>query len=339
METANNYQFKTQNNAIIKLINKCNDINALKYVHSLWKRELIQSTKTSIDISVQTAFIKAFGIHSDIHTVWDIFNSLNNDNIDSVCVNTILQALISNNCNEHAIALYNKHTILMDNISHNLIITAHNKCENNKLLLPNNIMSCDDIRIQTNLIEYYGNSNDIKSALNIYESIHTKDIACVCAMMKAYLNNGKSERVLSLYNEMNSELKKDNICHLLAIKACTNMRNQHFFDEYIDININYENENNKICNALIEMYSVFGNIEKSQNMYYKLMDSKNGINKKQKNISANVLMKAYLNNKLYSNVLSLYDSMDKECKDNISHIYAIDACKHSLVYKKGVNIH
>eukprot|EP01084_Bolivina_argentea_P049566 91150_1 len=48
-----NYILTTQNNAIIKLISKCNDIKSLKYVHSMLNDKLIQSSKSSSDIYIE----------------------------------------------------------------------------------------------------------------------------------------------------------------------------------------------------------------------------------------------------------------------------------------------
>eukprot|EP01084_Bolivina_argentea_P317251 550041_1 len=90
--------------------------------------------------------------------------------------------------------------------------------------------------IQSILINLYSiNSDDMNTALNIFNSIHTNktDIVIITSMMKAYINNGFYKEALQLYDEyysnstlytINNNKKDKPIAHLLALKACTNLK-------------------------------------------------------------------------------------------------------------------
>eukprot|EP01083_Nonionella_stella_P212062 766185_1 len=87
------YTLKTQNNLIIKLITKCDNLSSLQYVHSIFNKKWVESTrKDTRDISVETAFIKAFGHYNDTQTAHSIFHSLPHK--DTICINVMLQIIV-----------------------------------------------------------------------------------------------------------------------------------------------------------------------------------------------------------------------------------------------------
>ena len=102
---------------------------------------------------------------------------------------------------------------------HNDIMMDRNK---------NNILN--NIKIQSTLINMYGKCNDIENAEIIWNNMDksNKNLFVYGSMMNAYTNNVKHKKynlsALRLYDEISIYLKADNTMHLLAFKACGNIK-------------------------------------------------------------------------------------------------------------------
>ncbi len=79
------------------------------------------------------------------------------------------------------------------------------KLVNSKICIDSNNINNYDIKLITTLIDFYGKNGDISYALNIYNNIkeNRKDIACVGAMMKFFIDNCQNEEAISLYEQYN----------------------------------------------------------------------------------------------------------------------------------------
>ena len=197
-----------------------------------------------------------------------VFDSIPMDQIDEVIIGGMMKAFINNNCNYDAIDLYfgYQELILTNDIAHMLAIKACTNAgdfQQGRLIHENikNLISEDKYTMQLNntLIDFYGAFGDIDAAQKIFDSIsdHKKDIVSMGTMMKCYMNNNHHTDALVLY-ESYPDLIND-VCHMLAIKACTNLRNYRKGREIHDF---LRNEGIKqsiqFQNTLIDFYGSFG---------------------------------------------------------------------------------
>ncbi len=201
----------------IKTCNNLKDFNKGKQIHL----NIINKLNTKqISIQILNVLIDFYGDFGYINEAKQIFNSINENQKDSVSLNTIMNVLIKSNNELDALDLYNKYKYLNNNTSNMLAIKG---CINindfvggNKIIneMKNNI---NGLELQSILIDFYGHFGEINKALNIFNNCKPNNII-VNTMMKALINDENSIKTLELYNKYESI--SDNISHLTAIKAC-----------------------------------------------------------------------------------------------------------------------
>eukprot|EP01084_Bolivina_argentea_P084318 152528_1 len=312
-----------------KLILKCGqqkDINVLKYIHHLMKRNIIETKKRILGNN--TTLITAYGICECISDALNVFNSISDNKKDIVIIGAMMKVLLDSNYNEQVLELYDKYQSmhLHNHITHILgIKAAINVNDFEKGLEIKNNISDDDyknIRIQTTLIDFYGHFNDTINALNLFKCIDDKQLNAVCigSIMKALIDNGLNERALEIYDKY-TEIN-NNVNHLLAIKAAGNDNNFEkgiLIHENIDLCENNNNYDTMLLSVLIDFYGKFGKINEAEKLFNILDD-------KHKNIGLiDCMMTVYINNGGNKQALYLYDKC-KEFHDDISHVLALKAC-------------
>ena len=244
-----------------------------------------------------------------------------------------MKVFINNDHGRNALDLYHQliSLCLDDDICHVLAIKA---CANSHDLemgediirsLPRN----RSVQLQSVMIEMYGNCKSIEDAENVYNSIgdDIKNMICSNAMIKAYINNGCNQKALDLYDT----ISKDNVSHLLGIKACINTGN---FSKGRSIHsaINVKTADSQIKTVLIELYGHFGAVGDAENIFNSIDDRKMNI------ICIGAMMKVYVNNGDSKQALKLYDRFSS-LNNDVTHLLAVKACIESRNYDKGKHIH
>ena len=199
------------------------------------------------------------------------------------------------------------------------------------------------IRLKTTLINCYGNNKQLVRAMDIYNSIpeHTKDIVCIGAMMKAYIDNEHNLDAIQLYDTIDdmTRLNKDEICHCLAIKACANVGDS-MKDKGTQIAAKIVQDGYdsiQIKNTLMDFYGHCGEIEKAK----KVFDSIDDIQKD--TVSVNSMMNVYFMNNMNEECVGLFqrfNDTDFRLKwDNISFTTVLIACTNLSWFDVGRDIH
>ncbi len=220
---------------IAKLLNKINPtISQLKYIETLIDKNIISESKY-IQM-IQSALITNYDKHKNIQYALHVFICI--ENINSYSLNSMLTAMINNGNNKQALDLYNYYEmrISIDNITHYMALKAcinlgdfeTRKSIHKKLKFSEN--NKHEIKMKTQLIDFYGIFNDISNAIDIFESVNRNeiDIVCIDANVKVFVNNGLYNETIELFDEMDikyGNIIKDSTCYVLAIKACANIAN------------------------------------------------------------------------------------------------------------------
>ena len=287
-------------------------------------------------VNLKTALIDFYFKCDDIDNARLIFNAMNKKSTRST--NAMIKGYLHIGQNEKALQLYQKmESKDKDQVSHLFAIKA---CINSGDFVKGkhiheNINCLDGIAINNALIEFYGHFDDISTAKQIFESLPNIDkVYCVGPMMAMYINHDKEEQALEMYDKFKCD--SENVPHVLAIKACTK-KLYHDKGKNIHKNISKNNYCLELQNALINFYGDCQDIEQAINVFNCIPCSNKDI------VSISCMMKAFINNGMQQNALTLYDSMDNKYKniykDDIIHTLAIKACADIGDLEKGKEIH
>ena len=190
-----------------------------------------------------------------------------------------------------------------------------------------------DIFTQTTLIHLYGHFGDMENAEMIFNTLPTDSLTpvTIAAMMKILSDNGCDDKALNLYDRFRN--KTDDVVDLLAIKACTNLKDYGKGYEIIRSLSNTSNTSNTnaLLNTMIDFYGACGDINNAIKIFESISITKRQID------TTNAMIKAYANNNMNDDALKLFDKITKP--DDISILLAIKACTNLRDWEKGKEIH
>eukprot|EP01084_Bolivina_argentea_P312623 541245_1 len=314
-----------------QIIFRCNDFHSLKQIHSSIDSAIIQT-----DEYINATLITCYGKYSNVRQAFNIYNCIKHK--DAKIVKAMMLILIQHNQIDKALSIYNKFNDFSDDSLNIIAIKAYS--QTNQFSHAKNIIYKSKMKMNHNhmpsktvLIDFYGKTGDINNALQIFSNIHSKqmNVFIIGSMMKAYNNNGYYKQSLQIYNKY--EKLQNDLCHLLAIKACLYTNN---FKKGTKIHSKIELERTRfqieISTALIEFYGHFNEVDCAYNIFQLLH------HKKRSDVVINTMMTALISNNFYQKALVLYD----ECKSNnndILHLLALQTCINSDMYEHGKIIH
>ena len=331
---------RIHNGQIAKILSKCSSATVchLRYLEDLMAANVIDR-----DEFILCTLIKKYGDLNDIRSALNIFDSLNANKWNKITINLLLTAMLRNGYNAEAIDLYwrvRAKERLTDEVSHCLAIRA---CANSKnyqmgrrIHFELNLCEGVSIKLRTQLIDFYGLFEDVESAKHIFDSIDegSRDVVCIGAMLKVFVNNGFFEEVLSLYDCIDSlpNISKDAGIYVLAIKACASLKKiKRAEDIFREIPL-FLRRNVNVTTSMIDCYGHCAQIEKAQGLF-----DWNRAQNEENIVCVNSMMTALMNNARYADALSLYEDA-KVPKTETSHVLALSACSKCNEYEKGKKI-
>eukprot|EP01083_Nonionella_stella_P007269 21009_1 len=339
--TRDGYTLSTHDSFITKLIAQCTTIDDVGRIDWLVTNNWIECGRNEY---IQTALINAYGTHKRIADAERIFASIPDETVDVFCVGSMMKAYLNNAHYEEALHLYSKHSTLHDNICHCLALKACSKAHEygaGKEIYSH--IKSPNIQIKTAMIDLHAAAHDMDSAMDVFTACATSNevnIVTVNAMMTGYINNALYEQALELYDKIhlfaNCNLKKNEISHHLALRACSNSNDSRLFGKGRQIHSDIGNTTNcapRLATALIEMYGSFGDMSRALDVYAAMSDEN-----KCDLITLGILMTAYTKNAFYAECLETFDAFSST-RDGTIYNLAIKACSHLLHYEKGREIH
>lgn len=300
-----------------------------------------------LSIELETTLMKFYSQFNDLSMCQSVFDGIPDSEKNVISVNCMIQSCVDNDWIEYGLQLFDQYySILINNpISHILALNAciktnnfdkgkdiHSKTKISKYL-DNNVM------LKTHLIEFYGYFGDIDSSNQIFDDIpdELRDVICISAMMKCFVNNHYNNEALDLYYKYH--FLQNDISHLLAIKACSKLENQDKGNEIINsIKHNQANWSNELRITIVDFY---GHFAYQDNASYDAFNIFNSIPDQEKKIDAiNVMMNVYCNCDQNMQCIELFKSIPIECKpDIITYNTVIKACTQGNYIEIGKKIH
>ena len=157
------YQEITDNDDVshltaIKACVNTKDITKLTQIHD--------KVKDTENLSILTALIDFYGVVGDVDAAKHIFDSIDVDERNTVCINVMLKVLVKNDMNKEVLELYDTNENLQDDISHLSALMACRNLENQEKGqdIHRKILKLDkyvSIEVENVLIEFYGHFGNI----------------------------------------------------------------------------------------------------------------------------------------------------------------------------------
>ena len=326
-----NYTNDRSHNMALKACINLNDMPKAKYIVSKIKHK-------DNNVQIKNTLIDLYGHCGNIKAAQSAYNSIPTHRRDIISKNALCTAYLKNNFASDALSIYDDDSdgLIKDDISH---ICAFKACiQTNNLQKGKDIHSqiisthYHSVELRTTLIEFYAHFGHVSMMETIFHSIqNNKNSQCIGAMMKAYSLNECDEKALQIYGEC-VHLRND-IIHLLAIKACINC-NDFERGKLIHLKIADECSGNvQIQNILIDFYGQFGDILSAEKIFRDMDVGRRDI------YSFNSMMNAYFDCSEYSKCIALFNGMnDQAIPDAISYAIALKACVESTAYHIGFEI-
>eukprot|EP01083_Nonionella_stella_P050996 135444_1 len=299
---------------------------------------IIDLTKRNTFIA--TAWIDFYGHFGEMQSAFHVFQNIKQKN--AICCNSIMKTCITNGLCNDALSIYDTFDTLRNDTTHLLAIQAcihTNEMHKGKQIIEQSMNKKHSVELRNCVISFYGHFKDIDKALQVFKQMNDDDVkqcSTINNMMQVLLHNGYETRALELYHNYRNTLT-NNISHILAIQACTNINNSRGYQYGKEIHEQLallEQMNDiKIKTTLIGFYGHFNNIQSAEIIFH-------GIDKSQRNKAiANCMMQNYIENEYNDKALRLYRESARDCNvDGISHSLALKACCNMKRFEEGNRI-
>ena len=275
------------------------------------------------EIELKTTMMNYYGITNNIEETNKIFNGIKNKNV--IVYNSIMKAYTNNDMNEEALNIFFDKRIqhIRTSVSYNIALNASIALKDMKRcqIIYEQIKSkgFKDLELMPTVMHYLSTINDIQSCKNIFDEIKNKNIIVYNSMLQAYFYNEMYQEFFELFFSKDLQNIKTIATYIIGLNACINVN--HKDNGYIIYNqVCNEHFDDVVLNTtLINLFGNFEDMEKVKIIF-------DGI--KDKNIvTYNSMLKAYLHNELYREVLNLFFSEEMtDIRDSISCVYGINAC-------------
>ena len=203
-----------------------------------------------------------------------------------------------------------------------------------------------NVHLQSALINLYGEHSDIDTAVGIFNQIppSKRDAVIITSMMSAHIHCGQHREALDLYADYpdididGRPQKRKPIGHLLALKACSNLKD---LDRGQQIHSLLREQaliqNEHIKTELIHFYGHCGDIESAENVFYsEPTPTRHSV------ICIGSMLTAYNVHRQYADTLNLFQSTLRcrpEIKRNDTALsQALKACTATMDIRRGHEI-
>ena len=332
----------------LQAINSCIKINNFKKGQEIIYKNKLKNNNYCKNIKIKTALIDFYGQFGDLDSSLKIYKNILI--INAMCINSMMTAFINNKQYKNALDLYCKETNkeILNDTSHllaiKICIDTNNQKKWNEIksnIINNNQQS---IKLNNSLIDCYGYFGDIDNSIKIFNSLKIKDTVSINSIMTVLNNNNMNKITLEIYNKY--KLLQDDISHVLAIKACNNLKDyekgKKIHSDIILLNNDINKNNNHLKSALIDLYGNCQQIDISLNIFNSIPINDLNI------ICINCMMEAYYKNNKYLQCIQLYKNIKKMkiknknlIPDSVCYAILFKACTHGSyiqfaqkIYKK-----
>lgn len=320
-------------------------LDACSSLSDLRKGHLIHSTIVDCgydhDVVLDTALVNMYGKCGNLSCAIKTFHCMQQR--DVVAWNAMILACSDNHNSHKALQLYDQmHSsgVLPTKITYLCVIDACN-C-NAYLDKAHKIHTAaieqgfeQDVAVGTALTKMYGKCRSLQSARAVFSHTPQRTILSWNTMITACTENGDGKAALKLFHQMQLDgVVPDKISFACILDACTASLSLEDGKQIHALICNCKlDEDEVICNALINMYGNCGSLPDARKVFDKLQ-CKNLI-------SWTAMMTAFARNGHGHDALDLFEKMKVHGvePDMITFLSALDACVCALALKVGTTIH
>ncbi|XP_031501869.1 putative pentatricopeptide repeat-containing protein At3g18840 [Nymphaea colorata] len=186
----------------------------------------------------------------------------------------------------------------------------------------------------TSLIVGHANRGNLYEASRVFDLLPEKNTVAWTALITGHLRLQQSDIALSLFREFQKKeaTKTDELILISGLGACAlQAAFEHGKQIHSYIIRKHIQVNEKIGNALLDMYSKCGNIRYAEEIFRKVMN--------RDLVLYNSMIAGYANHGREMDAINLFEEMIQEGKkpDEISFIAIFSACRHAGLVVEGEN--
>ena len=265
-------------------IQACIQMNDFKKGQRIFDTVISNYSFASLDIKLRSTLIDFYFHFGHTQKANILFNSIQDKEVNIVCINVMMKGLVNNEHNKEALKLYDRYLTdkPLNDVTHLFAIKA---CINtNNLKKGKNIHQKtrhQTVELKTTLIAFFGHFGDVKSAENIFDSIKNdhKTIFTLTEMMHIYCQCEKYQECIDIFDNIhtiNPKLVPDVMCYANILYAHTASTSYHLG---LQIHEELQKPNNAkilkdpiIQASLINFYGKCGKIRQCEKLFEDVAD-------------------------------------------------------------------
>ena len=312
----------------ITILSACSDIKNLKFGEKI---HLTISKKYSTTRMINS-LINMYGKCNQIEKSLSLFKEIYDKNKTNIYSwNIILTALFNNKKNEEVINYFTKmkeRGIAPDHITYSVVLSACTELKDIALgekiyfSIPEKHRS---ILIQNNLMNLYGNCNNIDKLLSLFHMLIENKLTDTYTwniVISSLNKNKKYEKGIFYFEKMNEiGIRPDDVTYSTVLSICANTKNIAMADQlFLKLE---KNKSTNVMNNLMNVYIKSNHIDKALSIFQQLQYSK-----KFDVYSWSIIMTSFLENKQPLKVIEYFEILKLEEFEPNDVIYStvIAAC-------------
>ncbi|GFP79011.1 pentatricopeptide repeat-containing protein at1g34160 [Phtheirospermum japonicum] len=195
-----------------------------------------------------------------------------------------------------------------------------------------------DVLLQTTLLDAYSKCGDLCYACKLFDEMPKRDIASWNALISGMAQGNRPYEALELFNRMRDQriMMPNEVTVLGALSACSQLGAIKEGDKIYDyIKKRRLDENVIVCNAIIDMYSKCGLVEKAYDVFETMRCSKG-------TITWNTMIMGFAIDGNGPKALQLFHRMAgghaAPKPDGVTYLAALCACNHAGMVDEGTRL-
>ncbi|KAJ8573084.1 hypothetical protein K7X08_009595 [Anisodus acutangulus] len=194
-------------------------------------------------------------------------------------------------------------------------------------------MERKDVPTWNSLIAGYAKNGNVEEAFKLFSVMPSRNVISWTAMISGYSQNGKYTNALAVYKEMDKDrgVKPNEVTIASVLPACANLGALEVgreIEAYARANGYFKNM--FVCNAVLEMYTKCGRIDRTMQLFHELGRRRNLC-------SWNTMIMGLAVHGKGDEALKLFNQMlgEGNAPDDVTFVGAILACTHGGMVAKG----
>ncbi|CAF3020938.1 unnamed protein product [Rotaria socialis] len=262
----------------------------------------------------------------DVNQAEVLFEKTQNKTL--VTYGAMMQGYVTNNLSDKALDLFEKNPLKSNEVLYSIVYNACASLSNEKAIqlgkkifdkMPKRYLH-DNVLVNST-IHMFMSFGEIEIAENLFSHIKDKTSYTYGAMINGYKINQELQKCLLLFEE----IKKENLIieepiFLSLIGACSQIGIRSIC-EHIVRQIPLSQPSIYLQNALIDMWGKSGDVNQAKQIFQSISQPEI--------ISYNSMINVYARNGMGYEAIDLYNKIDENIRDKISHICVLNACSHS----------